>query len=165
MARSFGNRNRAASQINEPKIDQVGRNLAFCDPITEDTELAESHPTMPTLYQTTDEIARRLASRRGYLKVCLGLLLLAVIGFSTLAKNSQYRSQSDPAHYLNISSKMKVSPAPVATDRTPLQAIARFVPPAPVSCFTHVSEEIVSELPSLSVTLTLQHRSPPPAVS
>jgi hypothetical protein len=120
---------------------------------------------MATKHQTTDEIARKMAARRGYLKVCVGLLLLAVIGFSTLAKNSQYRSQSDPAHFLNISSKMKVSPAPVVTDRTPLRAVARFVPPRTEFCCTQVSEELVPELPSLSVTLTLQHRSPPPSVS
>jgi hypothetical protein len=35
------------------------------------------------------------------------LLLFAVTGLSTLAKNSQYFSNSNPAHYLNISNKMK----------------------------------------------------------
>jgi hypothetical protein len=154
-----------ASRIDETDIDQVRPNLAFCDLITEDAQVGESPPIMATKHQRTDEIARTMVARRGYLKVCVGLLLLAVIGFSTLAKNSQYRSQSDPAHFLNISSKMKVSHAPVATDRTPLQAVARFVPPRPEFCFTHVCEDLVPELPSLSVTLTLQHRSPPPSVS
>lgn len=106
-----------------------------------------------------------MIARRGYLRVCVGLLLLAIIGFSTLAKNSQYRSQSDPTHFLNISSKMKVSQAPVVIDRAPLRAVARFIPPRPEFCFTPVCEELVSELPSLSVTLTQQHRSPPPSVS
>jgi hypothetical protein len=120
---------------------------------------------MTTKQHTTDQMERSMIGRRGYLKVCVGLLLLAIIGFSTLAKNSQYRSQSDPTHFLNISSKMKVSPAPVVIDRTPLQAVARFIPPRPEFCFSHVSEELVPELSSLSITLTLQHRSPPPSVS
>jgi hypothetical protein len=147
------------------KSDPVRLNLAFCDSMTEDAEIAERFRTMANNYRTTDEVGRKLVARHGYLKVCVGLLLLAVIGFSTLAKNSQYLSQSDPAHFLNISSKMKVSPAPAVSDSTPLQAVARFVPPPPQFFVTRVSEELVPELPSLSVTLTQQHRSPPPSVS
>ena len=99
-----------------------------------------------------------------YFRVGVVLLLFAVAGFSTIAKNSQYYSQSNPAHYLNISSKMKMSP-PAALDRTPLRPIARLVVPQPVVRFSPVVEDQVPELPSLSVTLTLQHRSPPQSLS
>jgi hypothetical protein len=91
-------------------------------------------------------------------------LLFAVFGLSTMAKNSQYYSRSNPTHYLNISSKMKVS-LPAALDRTPLRPVARFVVPQPAVRFFPAIEDQLPEVPSLSVTLTLQHRSPPSFLS
>jgi hypothetical protein len=103
-------------------------------------------------------------TRLFYFRVGVVLLLFAIAGLSTMAKNSQYYSRSNPVHYLNISSKMKMSP-PAALGRTPLRPIARFVVQQPVVRFSPVVEDQVPELPSLSVTLTLQHRSPPQSLS
>ena len=114
--------------------------------------MLESHPTHAAPPQQRPGLF--------YFRVGVVLLLFAVAGLSTMAKNSQYYSRSNPAHYLNISSKMKMSP-PAALDRTPLRPIARFAVPQPVVRFSPVVEDQVPELPSLSVTLTLQHRSPP----
>jgi hypothetical protein len=100
-------------------------------------------------------------SQRVCLKVGMVMLLLAIAGFSTLAKNSQYLSRSNPAHYINISSKMKVSHLPVVIDRTPLRPVARFIPPQPEVRIATVVEEENPALPSISVTVSLQHRSPP----
>jgi hypothetical protein len=100
-------------------------------------------------------------TRRVCLKVGMVMLLLAIAGFSTLAKNSQYLSRSNPAHYINISSKMKVGHLPVVIDRTPLRPVARFIPPQPEMRIARVVEEENPALPSISVTVSLQHRSPP----
>jgi hypothetical protein len=100
-----------------------------------------------------------------YLKVGVVMLLFAIAGFSTLAKNSQYLSKSNPAHYINISSKTKVSHLPVVIDRTPLRPIARFIPPQPEMRIARVVEEEILPLPSMGVTVSLQHRSPPPSLS
>jgi hypothetical protein len=96
-------------------------------------------------------------SLRGALLV---LLLFAVPTLSTLAKNSWYLPQSNPGHYLNIASKMQVPHSPVILEKAPLQAVAMLVPPQPVA---RSIPEPDSEPPnpSISVTVSLQHRSPP----
>jgi hypothetical protein len=93
------------------------------------------------------------------------LLLIAIVGFSTAAKNSQYYSSSNPAHFLNISSKMKVSTAPMVLDRAPLPLVERLIAPMQETKAFPVVELEVPDVPSLAVTLTLQHRSPPSIVS
>jgi hypothetical protein len=113
----------------------------------------------PQLARTTNQTAN---TRSICLKAGVVMLLLAIAGFSTVAKNSQYFSRSSPAHYLNICSKMKVSHSPVAIDRTPLRPVARFVPPPqPATRITHVVREEIPPLPSIGVAVSLQHRSPP----
>jgi hypothetical protein len=89
------------------------------------------------------------------------LLLVAVTGLSTLAKNSPYFPKSDPAHYVNISSKMKGAPPPVALERVPLCVIAKVVPPQPLLPRNQGVEEISLPSPSIGVTVSIQHRSPP----
>ena len=106
-------------------------------------------------------LGQRASDRRLCLKVGVLLLLVAIAGFSTLAKNSQYLSKSNPAHYINICSKMKVSHLPVVIDRTPLRPVARFIPPQPEMRIARVVEEENPALPSISVTVSLRHRSPP----
>jgi hypothetical protein len=93
------------------------------------------------------------------------LLLFAVTGLSTLAKNSQYFPTSNSAHYINISSKMKAAPAPVLLERAPLQPIAKVVPPKPCAPVNHGVDEIPLPSPSIGVTVSIQHRSPPPSRS
>jgi hypothetical protein len=90
----------------------------------------------------------------------LVLLLLAVPMLATLAKQSWYLPQSNPGHYLNIASKMQVPHCPIILEKTPLQAIAKLEPPQPVARSTwEVSAE--PPKPSIGVTVSLQHRSPP----
>jgi hypothetical protein len=108
---------------------------------------------------------RASRARLVYFRVAVLMLLVAIAGFSTLAKNSQYYSRSNPAHYLNISSKMKVNAAPVALDRAPLPVVERLIAPTQEVKTYPVVDEEVPDVPSLAVTLTLQHRSPPSLVS
>jgi hypothetical protein len=118
-----------------------------------------------TTRQSANNIGQAAQTRRVYLKVGVVMLLVAIAGFSTLAKNSQYLSRSNPAHYINISSKMKVSHLPVVIDRTPLHPVARFIPPQPEMRIARVVEEEIPALPSIGVTVSLQHRSPPICLS
>lgn len=90
----------------------------------------------------------------------LALLLLAVPTLATLAKNSWYLPQSNPGHYLNIASKMWVPHCPIVLEKTPLRASAKFVPMLEV---IRSARERDSEppRPSVGVTVSQQHRSPP----
>jgi hypothetical protein len=89
------------------------------------------------------------------------LLLFAVAGLSTLAKNSQYFPNSNPTHYVNISNKMKSAPAPVLLERAPLYPIGKVVPLQPCALVNNGVEEISLPSPSIGVTVSIQHRSPP----
>jgi hypothetical protein len=111
--------------------------------------------------QHKDLLRRRATDRRLCLKVGVLLLLIAIAGFSTLAKNSQYFSKSNPAHYINISSKMKVTALPAVTARAPLRHVARFIAPQPRIRMHRVEREEFLPQPSIAVTVSLQHRSPP----
>jgi hypothetical protein len=93
------------------------------------------------------------------------LLLFAVAALSTLAKNSQYFPDSNPTHYVNIANKMKAAPPPVLFERAPLHPVAKVVPPQPCAPKNHGVEEISLPLPSIGVTVSIQHRSPPPSQS
>ena len=106
-------------------------------------------------------LRNRASDRRLGLKVGILLLLVAIAGFSTLAKNSQYFSKSNPAHYINISSKMKVTALPAAIDREPIRHVARFIVPQPQTRMPRVVRKEIPLLPSIAVTVSLQHRSPP----
>jgi hypothetical protein len=101
------------------------------------------------------------SNRRFCLRVGVLVLLFAITGFCTLAKNSQYYSKSNPAHYINISSKMKVTASPAVMDRTPLRHEMRFIAPLPQVRIHRVVREGIPPLPSIAVTVSLQHRSPP----
>jgi hypothetical protein len=89
------------------------------------------------------------------------LLLFAVTALSTLAKNSQYFPSSSSAHYLNISNKMKGAPPPMLLERAPLYPIAKVVPPQTFVAANHGVEEVSLPSPSIGVTVSIQHRSPP----
>jgi len=90
----------------------------------------------------------------------LALLLFAVPALSTLAKNSWYLPQSNPIHYLNIASKMQVPHVPVVLEKAPLRPIAMLVPAPEVIRSTH-EPDLEPPKPSIGVTVSLQHRSPP----
>ena len=91
----------------------------------------------------------------------LALLLFAVPALSTLAKNSWYLPQSNPVHYLNIASKMQVPHVPVVLEKAPLRPIAMLIP-APEEAIRSTHEpDLEPPKPSIGVTVTLQHRSPP----
>jgi hypothetical protein len=90
----------------------------------------------------------------------LTLLLFAVPTLATLAKNSWYLPQSNPGHYLNIASKMQVRHGGIILEKTPLQATVKLEPPQPLLQRIPEAESVLPK-PSIAVTVSLQHRSPP----
>jgi hypothetical protein len=93
------------------------------------------------------------------------LLLFGVAALSTLAKNSLYFPKSNPTHYVNIASKMKRASSPVVLEREPLYPVAKVLPPQPCAPRNHGVETISLPSPSVGVTVSIQHRSPPGSLS
>jgi hypothetical protein len=93
------------------------------------------------------------------------LLLFAVAGLSTLAKNSQYFPKSNPTHYVNIASKMKAAPLPNAAERQPLYPIAKVLLPQPCVPMHPAVEELPVLFRSIGVSVSIHHRAPPPSFS
>lgn len=89
------------------------------------------------------------------------VLLLAVVGLSTLAKNSQYFPKSSPARFINIASKMKVGQSPVVLDRQPLHPVAKVAPPRPIYRIFRQDEPRTPPIQVIGLVVSLQHRSPP----
>jgi hypothetical protein len=107
-----------------------------------------------------NRLARRPDCRSFVSRAALLLLLLAVPTLSTLAKNSWYLPQTDTGHYLTGAVKMKASCSPVVIDREPLRLIGRVIPPRPQFRMRR-EERLVPPRTLISLTICLQHRSPP----
>lgn len=100
--------------------------------------------------------------KRSLLNVSIVVLLFAVAGLSTLAKNSQYFPKSNPTHYVNIATKMKAAPSRVAVQRERLSPVAKVLPPKSEVLNRYAAKEEANlPLPSVGVTVSVQHRSPP----
>jgi hypothetical protein len=105
-------------------------------------------------------------SRRIICRVAILALLLAVTGFVTAAKKSWYSPRSSPTHYLSIASKAKVGHAPADLSSPQVRvAVARIVPPQPVRQMNRWEADEVPPAPRISVVVSMQHRSPPPAAA
>jgi hypothetical protein len=89
------------------------------------------------------------------------LLLVAVAGLSTIAKDSQYFPRTDPVRHASLSTKMKVAHAPVVISGDKLQPIARVVPPLRAVRVTRLEQFETAPLLRISVAVSMQHRSPP----
>lgn len=93
-------------------------------------------------------------------RVAVLLLLLAVPALSTLAKDSWYLPQANTGHYLTGAIKMKVVHSRLLAGHRPLLPVAKAVPPLPEVPKVRPSEPELS-VPSVAVTVSLRHRSPP----
>lgn len=89
------------------------------------------------------------------------VLLLAVATLSTAAKMSWYLPQSDAGHNLTAAVKMKVVHSPIIFyEGLPLQIVVKIAPLLP-EIRTSRPVEPAPDIPSIGVTVSLQHRSPP----
>ena len=89
------------------------------------------------------------------------LLLLAIPTLSTLAKTRWYLPQADAGHYLTGAVKMKVAHSPIVFEGLPPQTDVRIAPPQQPAIRVTRPIEPAPEIPSISVRVSLQHRSPP----
>jgi hypothetical protein len=103
--------------------------------------------------------------RKSCIRVAALLLLILVAGLATLAKNVQYLPKSNSAHYINCATKMKVSQAAPEADRKPLHPIAKVVPARPIYRPSRQDEPETPPIRLIGLTVSLQHRSPPPSLS
>jgi hypothetical protein len=105
-------------------------------------------------------------TKRIVCRVAILALLFAVAGFATAAKKSWYSPRSNPAHYLSISSKVKVSVAQVDLADTQFRVpVARVVVTQLIRRTNHPPIENAPPVPQIGVTVSLQHRSPPSAAA
>ncbi|HYL69452.1 MAG TPA: hypothetical protein VEX69_09820 [Candidatus Limnocylindria bacterium] len=119
-----------------------------CEPI-HDWELPKSKPSKKVL--------GRLASV---------LLLLVVAGYTTHAKTCWYCAPSNPVHYLSIASKATVVNASADIDHHQvLEPVIRLVPMPPVIDGHRRYENEILLIQRISITVSLQHRSPPTSLA
>ena len=134
----------------EPIIDSVSHSALFRERLQ--IMYRESPPT------------NRAARAERFVRFCnlsgLLVLLLAVAMLSTAAKMSWYLPQADAGHNLTAAIKMKVAHSPIIVDGLPLQPVVEVAPRLPqIRAIRPVEPE--PKTPSISVTVSLQHRSPP----
>lgn len=116
--------------------------------------------------QTRCRDASRDFSAKVFARTALILLLLvAITGLSTLAKDAQYFPSTNPVRHASLSTKMRVAPARVVISGDELQPVARVVPPLPVARVTHLEQFETILVQQVSITVSMQHRSPPLSLS
>jgi hypothetical protein len=105
--------------------------------------------------------APRKLSRRLLARVAALLMIVGVVGLSTVAKNTGYLPNSNPAHYISAASKMSPVHSPDFLDRLTLHPISKLIPQKPPSRETHRNDP---ELPPINQIVPIsiyQHRPPP----
>lgn len=103
-------------------------------------------------------------SKRAPVRAVVVLLLCTVGGLPIAAKQSQFLPKSNPTHFLSSAAKMNVAHPLVLFFAGPAYLPAKTIPPQAEFCESALvcSEEI--DFPQISLTISLQHRSPPPVL-
>ena len=92
-------------------------------------------------------------------------LLVALAGLSTFAKYTPYLPKTDPSHFVNHATKMKVAQSPVVLDRAPLYPVATVIPPRPAYHRRCTDKTVAPRIQLIGLTVSLQHRSPPTSLA
>jgi len=114
---------------------------------------------------------RRESLNRGFAPGVFGrtalvlLLLVAVVGLCTLAKNGQYYPRTNPVRYVSLSIKMNVAHTSVVNLGDKLEPVARVAPPPPIVRVTRLEQFEATPAQKIGVTVSMQHRSPPPSLA
>ena len=98
-------------------------------------------------------------------RVAALVVLVAVMALSTLAKNTDYLPDSNPAHYLSSASKMRLVHSPVIQDRTPSHPISKTIPQKQISKETHRNDPGLPSIQKIIFICSFQYRSPPPILA
>lgn len=91
-------------------------------------------------------------------------LLVALTGLSAFAKYTPYLPRTNPSHYVNNATKMKVAPSPAVLERTPLHLVATVLPPRPAYRPRRTDKPVAPPIQLIGLTVSLQYRSPPTLV-
>jgi hypothetical protein len=108
---------------------------------------------------------RRHHPQRILVRAAVLLLLFAVMGLSTLAKEAKYLPKSNPLRHLSKSTKMELVHHPLNIDPSPTPMVSRVVPPQP-GLFARLP--VQSEGPTsyrIALAVFFQHRAPPSLLS
>lgn len=102
--------------------------------------------------------------KRFFNRTIVLLLLFAIPGLATLAKDSWYLPQADTGHYLTAQVKMNVVHSSVVLDQEPPQTVAAILP---IKHQATVNPRRETETPVtwIRLTVSLQHRSPPTSLA
>jgi hypothetical protein len=107
--------------------------------------------------------ARRLNIWRTIIKrFTIILLLFTVAGLFAMAKTGQYYPKSNPAQHVSVSIKMNVVHSSLEAAEEPEQVVIRFLPPQPPVRPQQVQLDEPSPVVPVGITVSMQHRSPPP---
>jgi hypothetical protein len=99
-------------------------------------------------------------------KLAILVLIVGIAGLATLAKDGQYFPISNPARHVSLSTKMNVAYPPVICDHaTPREVAPIEEPQSPPPLIVRRTEPRSLPIQSVGLTVSLQHRSPPPPVS
>jgi hypothetical protein len=93
------------------------------------------------------------------------ILLVSVASLATGAKNSVYYPRTISVHYLSIGSKAKAVASPAPIDRRPLHPVAKLIALRPATRIAPENKTETLPIQRLCVTVAVQHRSPPSALS
>jgi hypothetical protein len=105
-------------------------------------------------------------SKRIVCRVAIFALLFAVAGLATVAKKNWYTPRSNQAHYLSSANKAKVSVAQADLASPQYQEpVAKVSMPDLVGHVNRWEEDDIPPGPQISVVVSLQFRSPPPAIA
>ena len=115
---------------------------------------------------TSTAVGCRKPSALVWKRAVILLLLLAVPALSTLARHSWYLSPSDVGHFLLTASRTKVAHAPsvVEAPQTERTVVVMTAPEPEAHNRTRWTPETPPQTPSIGITVSLQHRSPPVAL-
>jgi hypothetical protein len=108
---------------------------------------------------------RRLGLAMG--KLAILALIVGLVGLATMAKDGQYFPTTNPARHVSLSTKMNVAHPHVVCDRVPLKEATQIeaLRPLPQRLIVRRVQQEPLPIQSVGVTVSLQHRSPPPSLS
>jgi hypothetical protein len=112
------------------------------------------------------ELPKHRPSKKMLGRLATVLFLLVIAGYTTHARTCWYCAPSNPVHYLSIASKATVGHASADIDHhQALEPVIRFVPMPPVVDGYRNYENEIHHIQRISITVSLQHRSPPTSLA
>jgi hypothetical protein len=112
--------------------------------------------------QARYQVVNRAFSPSFFARTVLILLLLAAVpGLSTLAKDGQYFPRTNPVRRVSLSIKMNVSHAPAVIVSDRLETVAKTVSPPPTVRVDGLEQSEIAPISTIGISLSMQHRYPP----